>query len=178
MKKILFVFGLVFCLGCASRTIPLRNQIHTGMTITDVWQLYGYDTNDPNTYNNVVKYVLVDEHTADECIVNTYRFPLCNGDPKSIWARKRRIYPYLLTFRMCKMPNYDDVVPCMTDNVLVRITLDDAYIRHSQGQENLSFINQTKQKQDWQHWELKNQLQQIENQASFDRLQMRKGGLP
>jgi hypothetical protein len=83
------------------------------MTFGQVWELYDCDFSDPNTTQNCLRldFVAVDEQMIEDCIFTTYQHWLYNLDKKSIWgtppssAKK----PYLLTFRYCRLPNYDAI---------------------------------------------------------------------
>ena len=103
MKKIAVITCLVFYAGCSKQNLPLRNQVHLGMSIDQVWQLYGYDKNEPlNTYGKI-KYKLIEESDTGKCIFATHRY----------WFKNKKSstenLPYLLTFLSCRLPNYDEV---------------------------------------------------------------------
>ncbi len=75
------------------------------MSIGEVWELYGYDRNDPlNTYKKV-KYALIEEEEEDtgKCTFATHRYWFKNTKPSA------GDHPYLLTFISCRLPNYDEV---------------------------------------------------------------------
>ncbi len=103
MRKIAVITCLVFCAGCSKQILPSRDQVHFGMSIDEVWQLYGYDKNEPlNTYNKV-KYTLIEEKDTGKCTFLTHRYWFKNTRP---FAPNQ---PYLLTFISCRLPNYDEV---------------------------------------------------------------------
>jgi len=103
MKKIAIITCLVVCAGCSKPNLPLRDQLHLGMSIGEVWQLYGYDRNEPlNTYRKV-KYTLIEERDTEKCTFATHRYWFKNTKPST------PNQPYLLTFISCRLPNYDVV---------------------------------------------------------------------
>jgi hypothetical protein len=108
MKKISIIIFLVLCVGCVKpiRTLPnlpLRDQLHLGMSIDEVWELYGYDKYKPlNTFKKV-KYTLIEERDTGKCIFATHRYWLKNT--KSFTGNQT----YLLTFISCRLPEYEAV---------------------------------------------------------------------
>ena len=106
MKKLTIIICLVFCAGCAKSNLPglpLRNQVQLGMSIGEVWQLYGYDRNEPLETYNKVKYTLVEERDTEKCTFTTHRYWFKDTKPSA------GSQPYLLTFISCRLPNYDAV---------------------------------------------------------------------
>ena len=72
MKKLSITLCLVIFAGCANENLPLRSQIQPGMTITEVWDLYGYDFSKPETHTNKVYYENIGEEVTGKCILKTY----------------------------------------------------------------------------------------------------------
>ena len=103
MKKIAVIICLVFCAGCAQQNLPLRDRVQLGMSIGEVWQLYGYDKNEPLETYKKVKYTLVEERDTGKCTFSTQRYWFKNTKP---FAGNQ---PYLLTFISCRLPNYEEV---------------------------------------------------------------------
>jgi len=103
MKKIAVIICLVFCAGCAQSNLPLRDQVHLGMSIGEVWQLYGYDKDEPLETYKKVKYTLVEKRDTGKCTFSTHQYWFKNTKP---FAGDQ---PYLLTFISCRLPNYDEV---------------------------------------------------------------------
>ena len=106
MKKITVIICLVFCAGCAKPSLPslpLRDQVQLGMSIGEVWQLYGYDRNKPLKTYKKVKYTLVEERDTEKCTFSTHRYWFKNTKPSA------GNHPYLLTFLSCRLPSYDAV---------------------------------------------------------------------
>ena len=105
MKKLTVIICLVFCAGCAKSnlSLPLRDQVNLGMSIGQVWQLYGYDGNEPLETYKKVKYTLVEERDTGKCTFSTHRYWFKNKKPSA------GNQPYLLTFLSCRLPNYDAV---------------------------------------------------------------------
>lgn len=98
------VFFGVFLAGCEKRnpTFPLRSQLHLGMAIEDVWKLYGLRIEDSNTIRLIPDFALIpaSETMVENCEQATYRHLLEDNSKK---------VPFLLTFKRCRMSNYDDV---------------------------------------------------------------------
>lgn len=103
MKKIAVITCLVFCAGCSKPNLPLREQVHLGMSIEQVWQLYGYDKNEPLKTYRKIKYTLIEKRDTGKCIFATHRYWFKNTTPYT------PNQPYLLTFLSCRLPNYDVV---------------------------------------------------------------------
>ncbi len=102
MKKLSITLCLVFFVGCAKDNLPLRNQVHTGMTYTQVQELYGFVSGDPNTYNLIPSFAQhpLGEQESGKCRNTKYRYWFTYGGVSS---------PFLLTFQSCRLPNYDGV---------------------------------------------------------------------
>jgi hypothetical protein len=103
MKKIAVIICLVFCAGCTQQNLPLRAQVQLGMSIGEVWQLYGYDKIEPLETYKKVKYTLVEERDTEKCTFTTHRYWFKDTRPSA------GNQPYLLTFISCRLPNYDEV---------------------------------------------------------------------
>ena len=222
MKKLLIILCLVFFAGCANENFPLRSQVRTGMTITQIWELYGFNSSDPNTHKNKVYYEDISEQVAGECTLKTYRFWFKNTRKNTLGipALTAKPIPSLLIFQSCRLPNYDAVQKekgkmihafkevlknnpelreeidifceenqldsenrnlliellaldfykapqfpqCVTEQTLIKITLDQATIRHRQNLRAISGIqNQLRANQE--------HLQQIQRQQNWMQMQ-------
>jgi len=118
MKKVIPIICLALCVGCSNQNLPLRSQIRTGMTITQVQELYGYDSNDPINSLKKIDFDYVDEHITENCVIKTYRYWFKNTKEKGVVEElvelkqpslSAKYLPYLLTFQTCRLSNYDAV---------------------------------------------------------------------
>jgi hypothetical protein len=73
------------------------------MSIGEVWELYGYDRNEPLKTYKKVKYTLIGEKDERKCTFSTHRYWFKNTKPSA------GDNPYLLTFISCRLPNYDEI---------------------------------------------------------------------